>query len=154
MAKEYSVKKGGEEHGVFASLSEAKDLAEAELANVYCDGDCLYKTLTDGVTKVTVEENPEDDEEGQAPDPSQENTDEKETGEPEETGESGESKAGTYRLTEKMNVRNRPSDIRGAVVAVLPAGTKVEVTDIVKDWLYLADGTYIYYSGGKFAEKL
>lgn len=55
-------------------------------------------------------------------------------------------------LTALMNVRTAPS-MTAPIKTTLPAGTLVDVDTVVDDWLYLVDGTFIFYSGGKFAER-
>lgn len=58
-----------------------------------------------------------------------------------------------FRLTALMNVRKEPS-LDAEIVGTLTAGNEVDVDSVVDDWLYLSNGRFIYYNGGKFAEKL
>lgn len=57
-----------------------------------------------------------------------------------------------YSLLSRMNVRSAPA-LDAEKVAVLPAGTVVEVLKVEDDWLCLTDGTFILYGGGKYAER-
>lgn len=68
------------------------------------------------------------------------------------SGETEEKSTAVFTLTALMNVREKPS-LKAEILKTLPAGTKVEVETIRDDWLYLSDGTYIFYSGGKFASR-
>lgn len=121
--KTYVVIKDGETLKELKTLAAAKKLADAEGADVFCDGECVYQTdpVTPAVEETAVEE-------------------------------PVEQKPTTYTLLRKMNVRKEPS-LTDAKVKVLSAGATVEVTAVVDDWLHLADGTFILYEGGKNARK-
>ena len=58
-----------------------------------------------------------------------------------------------YRLKALMNVRKEPS-VEAEKLMTLPAGAVVEVASITGDWMALTDGSFILYSGGKFAERI
>ena len=58
-----------------------------------------------------------------------------------------------YTLTRLMNVRKEPS-LSADKLKVLEAGAVIEVAEIKDDWLCLTDGSFILYSGGKFAERI
>lgn len=129
MAKTYIVQKDGETLKELKTLAAAKKLADAEGAEVFCEGECVYQVASDPVsdTLSAVEETVA------------------------ETVEEAV-KPVTYTLLRKMNVRKEPS-LTAAKVKVLNTGATVEVTAIVDDWLRLADGTFILYEGGKNARK-
>ena len=58
-----------------------------------------------------------------------------------------------YRLKALMNVRKEPS-VEAEKLRTLPAGAVVEVASITEDWMALTDGSFVLYSGGKFAERI
>lgn len=122
-AKEYVVKKDGEVLKTYKSLTAAKQLAEKEMANVYAGDECVYKVVPE----------------------------ERDFKEP-EVEEKAEKAVEKFMLTTHMNVRTFPS-LHAPIKTTLPAGTEVDVDVIKDDWLYLADGTFIFYNGGKFAER-
>ena len=121
--KTYTVVKDGEELKELKSLAAAKKLADAEGAEVICDGKCVYQG-TVAPTEDTVEE----------------------------TAVAEEQKPEVYTLTRKMNVRKAPS-MNADKLKVLDAGAVVEVRDIQNDWLCLTDGSVILYEDGKNARK-
>ena len=57
-----------------------------------------------------------------------------------------------YRLKNLMNVRERPS-MEAAILGTIAEGTAVDVLKVEDDWLCLADGSFILYGGGRWAEK-
>jgi len=125
----YTVMKDGAALKELKTLTAAKKLADAEGAEVYAEGECVYRPATtapgdEGATP-TVEEPP--------------------------TEKAG-AEAVAYRLTHLMNMRSAPS-MEAQKVGVLPAGTVVQVKAVENDWLHLTDGTFILYQGGTFAEK-
>ena len=121
--KTYTVVKDGEELKELKSLADAKKLADAEGAEVICDGKCVYQS-TVAPAEDTVEE----------------------------VDAAEEKKAEAYTLTRKMNVRKEPS-LSAAKLKVLDAGAVVEVKAIQNDWLCLADGIFILYENGKNARE-
>ena len=58
-----------------------------------------------------------------------------------------------YRLKALMNVRTSPSLSSRKIATLLP-GTIVTVVNIKNDWLHLTNGSFIFYSNGKYAEKV
>ena len=58
-----------------------------------------------------------------------------------------------YRLKLLINVRKKPST-DSVIVTTKPEDTIVRVLGVEKDWLHLADDTFILYRGGKWAERL
>lgn len=122
--KTYTVTKDGETLKELKTLAAAKKLADAESAEVFCEGECVYR----GTVADTVAPSVED-----------------ETAEPVKAPE-------TFTLLRKMNVRKAPS-LNADKVKVLGTGTEVEVAEVADDWLHLTDGTFILYEGGKNARK-
>ena len=125
----YTVMKDGAALKELKTLAAAKKLAEAEGAQVLCEGKVVYTAATTGIG-----------EEGTSP-----------TVEGASTGKAGAE--GCYRLTHLMNVRSAPS-MEAQKVGVLPTGTTVQVKTVENDWLCLCDGTFILYQGGTFAERV
>ena len=125
----YTVMKDGKALKELKTLAAAKKLAEAEKAQVLCEGKVVYTAATTGLGEETAASS---------------------TLEGTSTGKAGAE--GCYRLTRLMNVRSAPS-MEAQKVGVLPAGTVVQVKAVENDWLHLTDGTFILYQGGTFAEK-
>ena len=121
--KTYTVVKDGEELKELKTLSAAKKLADAEGAEVFCEGECVYAAPVDTVEKAVEEAVVEE-----------------------------EKKLETYVLLRKMNVRKEPS-LSAAKLKVLDAGAVVEVKAIQNDWLCLTDGSFVLYENGKNARK-
>ena len=137
MAKTYTVIKDGEELEQLKTLTAAKKLADAEGAEVYADGKCVYQgvtpTVEDPVTEI-ITADPVISEK-----PKQPHVD--------------EPKTEKYRLKSLMNVRKKPST-DSAIVTTKPEGTIVRALGVEKDWLHLADDTFILYQGGRWADKI
>lgn len=127
--KTYAVVKDGETLKELKTLAAAKKLADAEGAEVFCEGECVYQAAVEPAADTL---------------PAVETA--------EEVVVAEEQKPEIYTLLRKMNVRKEPS-LTAAKVKVLNTGATVEVTAIVDDWLRLADGTFILYEGGKNARK-
>ena len=72
------------------------------------------------------------------------------TGELETAAKDPETKK--YRLKDLMNVRKSPS-MGAAILGTRAEGTVVDVLKVEDDWLCLADGSFILYGGGRWAEK-
>ena len=127
----YTVMKDGAALKELKTLAAAKKLAEAEGAQVYAEGKCVYRpaAVATGFGEEAAASS---------------------TLEGTSTGKEGAE--GCYRLTHLMNVRSAPS-MEAQKVGVLPAGTVVQVKAVENDWLHLTDGTFILYQGGTFAEK-
>jgi len=130
----YTVMKDGAALKELKTLAAAKKLAEAEGAQVYAEGKCVYRPTA--VATGFGEE--------AAASSTLEGTSTEKAG--------AEGTVGCYRLTHLMNVRSAPS-MEAQKVGVLPAGTVVDVARVENDWLHLTDGTFILYQGGTFAEK-
>ena len=126
----YTVMKDGKALKELKTLAAAKKLAEAEKAQVLCEGKVVYTAATTGLgeeTAASIAEEPSTEKAG--------------------------AEAVAYRLTHLMNVRSAPS-MEAQKVGVLPAGTVVDVARVENDWLCLCDGTFILYQSGTFAEKM
>ena len=128
--KTYMVVKDGSPIKELKSLTAAKKLADAEGAEVLCDGECVYL----GTVAVSEDNVPELSEAA-----------------PEETVAEA-AKPERYTLTAKMNIRRAPS-LEAQKLGIAQPGTVVEVAAIENDWLRLTDGTFILYEGGRFARK-
>lgn len=128
--KTYAVIKDGETIKELKTLAAAKKLADAENAEVFCDGECVYQGTVTGSEDTVTELS------DAVAEPLVART----------------VTAEKYTLTAKMNVRKYPSK-DAEIIGIAEKGTVVEVTDIEKDWLHLLDGTFILYDGGKFAVK-
>ena len=147
--KIYTVVKDGEELEQLKTLTAAKKLADAEGAEVYADGKCVYQGITPTV-KETVEPNVE--EQVEAPVIEIITADPVISEKPKQP-QMDEPKTEKYRLKSLMNVRKKPS-LDSTIVTTKPEGTIVRVLGIEKDWLHLADDTFIFYQGGKWADKV
>ena len=126
--KMYTVMKDGMELSTLKTLASAKKLADAEGAEVFSEGRCVYQGIQQA--RVTVEP-------VIAQTPSQPDEERVETT--------------RYRLKTLMNVRKHPS-LDSAIVAIKPAGTVVRVLKIENDWMHLSDGNFILFNRGEFAE--
>ena len=147
--KIYTVVKDGEELEQLKTLTAAKKLADAEGAEVYADGKCVYQGITPTV-KETVEPNVE--EQSEAPVTEIITADPVISEKPKQP-QMDEPKTEKYRLKSLMNVRKKPS-LDSTIVTTKPEGTIVRVLGIEKDWLHLADDTFILYGAGKWADKV
>ena len=169
--KVYAVMKDGEELEKLKTLAAAKKLADTEGAEVYCDGECVYQgekregeqeqIATDEHYKASVDEHG-----SSAVDDQTATKDAEATAEvtPIITADPVISRKPTqpdtepvettrYRLKSLMNVRKRPS-LESTVVGTKPEGTAVRVLKIENDWMHLAEGTFILYGEGEYAEKM
>lgn len=133
----YTVVKDGTELKELKTLAAAKKLADAEGAEVYADGECVYSPVSTTLSDPAIPS-------------AEDNVDAKEA---EETKVEDMPQAEKYRLLHTMNVRKAPS-LKAEKVGVLDKGAVVEVEKKVDDWLHLTDGTFILYGDGKFASKL
>ena len=172
--KTYIITKNGEELEQLKTLAAAKKLADAEGAEVYCDGECVYRADTvnggttadhDGTTTDAghTAESPEDkveaeDTEAQTTADEAEKTTEIVTADPIVAEKPKQPFVATpkteqYRLKKFMNVRTKPS-LDAKIKTTKPAGTVVRVLALENDWLHLADGSFILFKNGEFAEKI
>ena len=133
--KTYTVMKDGEEIEKLNTLTAAKKLADAEGAEVFFDGECVYKgAVKDAPETVIVHADPVVAEKPKQP-------------------EAQEPETEQYRLKTLMNVRKNPS-MYADILSTKPKGTVVCVLGVEEGWLHLIDGSFILYEDGKYAEKL
>ena len=144
--KIYTVVKDGEELEQLKTLTAAKKLADVEGAEVYADGKCVYHGAVKGVEETVEEEQVE------APVIEIITADPVISEKPKQP-QMDEPKTEKYRLKSLMNVRKKPS-LDATIVTTKPEGTIVRVLGIEKDWLHLADDTFILYGAGKWADKV
>ena len=127
--KTYVVVKNGVEIERLNILTAAKKLADAEGAEVFCDGLSIYKGVEEIVhSEPIVAEEPKQI-------------------------EVKETKTERYRLKALMNVRKKPG-LDSDILGTKPAGTVVRVLGVEEGWLHLIDGSYILFEEGKYAEKV
>lgn len=127
--KTYTVVKDGETLKELKTLAAAKKLADAEGAEVLCDGRCVYQGAVSGA-EDTVEDVSDAVEETVIVTPAPEH----------------------YTLTSKMNIRKAPS-LNAEKAGIAQKGTVVEVAAVEGDWMRLTNGTFILYAAGKYAVK-
>lgn len=127
--KTYVVVKNGVEIQKLNTLTAAKKLADAEGGEVFCDGLSIYKGV-----EVIVHAEPI-------------------VAEKPKQIEVKEPKTEKYRLKALMNVRKKP-DLESEILGTKPAGTVVRVLGVEEGWLHLADGSYILFEDGRYAEKV
>ena len=153
--KIYTVVKDGEELDKVKTLAAAKKLADAEGAEVYSEGKCVYRaTVEETVTPISGVQDEADDMDAVVDADNTDGADEANVSDTSETtAEEAVRKTATesYRLKSLMNVREKP---KGAIIGTLPENTVVEVISIENDWLHLKNGTFILYGGGEFAVKI
>ena len=146
MSKTYVVMKDDKEIETLKTLAAAKRLAETENAEVYCNGELVYNAagVPDGEPSADSEL-----------DTGTEQDDDQAFNKYDIVENEAEPVNATkrYRLLNLMNIRKEPSMLAD-VINTLPLGTVVEVNELKDDWLYLTDGSYILYCGGKFAEQV
>ena len=122
--------KDGEKLKELKTQAAAKKLADAEDAEVFCEGLCVYQGIVKD-SEDTVSELSDAVAESPAKEPVT---------------------PVKYTLTAKMNIRKAPSKT-AEIAGIAQKGTIVDVTAIEGDWMHLADGSYILFEGGKFAVK-
>ena len=133
--KTYTVMKDGEEIEKLTTLTAAKKLADAEGAEVFCDGECVYKgAAEDAPETVIVHADPVVAEKPKQPEVQEPSTE-------------------RYRLKALMNVRKKPS-VDADILSTKPKDTVVRVLGVEDGWLHLIDGSFVLYEDGKYAEKL
>lgn len=147
--KVYEVVKDGEVLKKLKTLAAAKKLADAEGAEVFCDGQCVYHGALTVTPSVSHTVTPAVAETVEAAEPV---IAEPVIAEPEDM-EPEEKKSDTYRLLRKMNVRAKPS-LSADKLTVLNAGVAVEASKVENDWLCLTDGGFILYENRKNAVKV
>ena len=132
MAKTYTVVKDGIELKELKTLPAAKKLADAEGAEVVCEGEVVYIPEPTALDNEMPNDTTVEDEVEKPV---------KETPTPDH-----------YTLTARMNVRKEP-DTSAPKLRIAEKGAVVEVISVENDWLCIADGSFILYGGGKYATK-
>lgn len=139
--KTYTVMKDGEEIEKLTTLTAAKKLADAEGAEVFCEGECVYKGAVkdepeaqDAPETVIVHADPVVAEKPKQPEVTEPATE-------------------RYRLKALMNVRKKPS-LDADILSTKPESTVVRVLAVENGWLHLIDGSFILYEDGRYAEKI
>ena len=151
--KIYTVVKDGEELEKLKTLTAAKKLADTEGAEVYCDGDCVYRATVEDTAKESVTETVPATSPDTASEKSETSAIEEKKVQETQTAQTAQKGSAQYRLTSLMNVRRAPS-LDAEKAGTKDAGAVVDVAAVENDWLHLADGSFILYGGGKFAEKI
>lgn len=132
--KTYTVVKDGKTLKELKTLAAAKKLADAEGAEVRCDGESVYTPIPAAPpASPAVAETAEPAEE-RVVEPAKEK----------------------YKLLSRMNIRIAPS-LEAGVVGIAEPETVVDVLSIENDWMRVKNGTgvvFILYGGGKFAERV
>ena len=179
MSKLYTVMKNNEKIKTARSLNAAKEIADQEQAEVFCDGECVY-TAQQSATPIQAEtkaaekptenvaEKPDTEEKLKKVEKPEEKLEEKAAEEKAEKKvmqeepllgvalQTKEPQCECYVLTSLMNVRNKPS-LDANVIRTMPKGSIVHVLRIQNDWLCIKNGSseaFIYYKGGEFAKKV
>jgi len=165
--KIYTVVKDGEELEQLKTLTAAKKLADAEGAEVYCDGKCVYQGTVSPTEEKTAEAVAEKRAvEAEKPEVEANDVEKAAEGEQKEIvtavpvisekpkqPDVPEPATEKYRLKSLMNFRKKPS-LDSTIIGTRPEGTVVRVLSIENDWLHLANDGYILYGNGKWAEKI
>ena len=176
-SKTYIVMKDGEEIEKLKTLTAAKELANAEGAEVYCGEKCVYRGIVKDDVSSAVASSVDDSSVASAvsadgTDPVGTAAEEKEsvveqgaeaeksiiTAEPvvaKKPKQIETKPAGTvrYRLKKLMNIRQKPS-LDARIVSIKAEGTIVRTIGMEGDWLRLSDGNFVLYGGGEFAIKV
>ena len=180
MSKLYTVMKNNEKIKTARSLNAAKEIADQEQAEVFCDGECVY-TASQAETQATqatpiqaepAEKPAEKPTENIAEKPAiAEKPVEKAATETKPVAEkkvmqeepllgvalqTKEPQYDLYVLTSLMNVRAKPS-LDATAIRTMPKGSIVHVLRIQNDWLCIKNGSseaFIYYKGGEFAKQV
>ena len=184
MAKTYTVMKDGETIKELKTLAAAKKLADAEDAEVFCEGLCVYapdppvaedEETTDGLVTEAATETTAPVESADAAETSasvesadavaDEKAEKVEKLEKPEKPEKAEKleKPEKAEPTEKTSTKytllrkmnvRREPSLKAEKLKVLDTGAVVEVQDIRNDWLCLTNGSFILFEGGKNARKV
>lgn len=171
MSKLYTIMKDGHKIKTARSLNVAKELADQEQAEVFCEGEKIYAPVSDGLSGQLIAEEthapvteetdaPEVEAEEEIIEPAKPaepaKADKKPTDKTPSDKSSPDVKFTVYRLKSLMNVREAPS-LNAPRLRTAPKGTLVQVIYIENDWLKIKDGSnfaYILYKNGEFAEKV
>jgi len=140
--KIYTIVKNGETLKELKTLAAAKKLADAEGAEVFTDGECVYSPASAAPSANPTPVIPSNSPTTPAVD---------DTKVEQEAEDVKEAVVDKYTLLSLMNVRKGPS-LKAEKVGTKAKGTVVEAT-LEDDWLHLTDGTFILCGGGRFARK-
>lgn len=147
--KTYTVMKDGKEIEQLKTLVAAKKLADAEGAEVFCDGVCIYQGAVDEINDArdakVEQDKPEKETMIVHADPI--------VAETPKQPEMAEPVTEQYRLKSLMNVRKKPS-MDADILSTKPEGTVVRVLSVENAWLHLTGGSFILFEDGRFAEKI
>ena len=174
MSKLYTVMKNNEKIKTARSLNAAKEIADQEQAEVFCDGECVY-TASQAETQATqatpIQAEPKAAEKSEEKPAIAEKPVEKAATETKPVAEkkvmqeepllgvalqTKEPQCECYVLTSLMNVRAKPS-FDATAIRTMPKGSIVHVLRIQNDWLCIKNGcseAFIYYKGGEFAKQV
>ena len=136
MAKTYTVVKDGTVLKELKTLTAAKKLADAEGAEVFCNGECVYQGIEAPVSDPVVQ-----------------TTSDAPAAEEETEKQADQKPSEKYMLLRRMNVRKAPS-LNAEKLKILDTGAVVEVSQIKDDWLCLTDGSFILFEDGKNAKRI
>lgn len=136
MAKIYTVVKDGTVLKELKTLTAAKKLADAEGAEVLCEGERVYQGIEAPVSDPVVQ-----------------TATDAHTAEEKTEKQADQKPSEKYMLLRKMNVRKAPS-LNAEKLKVLDTGAVVEVSQIKDDWLCLTDGSFILFEDGKNAKRI
>jgi hypothetical protein len=153
--KPYVVIKDGETLKELKTLAAARKLADAEGAEVFCEGECVYQGTVDPVTPAVEETAVEEAVVETAEEATEPSAKVESVFILDEQGLSRimsrlKKHPVSFCLLRKMNVRKEPS-LSAEVLRVLKRGTDIVVKDIRNDWLCLTDGSFILFENGKNA---
>ena len=176
MSKLYAIMKDGQKIKTARSLNVAKELADQEQAEVFCDGEKIYAPVsvqpvvaeaeesadsinTEEIANTETAEKPAKTDAKSEVKPEVKPTDSAENKTAENKSAKSNAKLSVYRLKARMNVREFPSLVAPRL-RTAPAGTLVQVFKIENDWLKIKNDNnnggiaYILYKNGEFAEKV
>ena len=135
------------------SLISAKAIAEAEQAEVFCNGELIYQfTTKPDTTATTLEPMGQESVSVSNDEEMPEQVNQTEAMPNKETV--AEEKPTAYRFKALMNVRKSPS-LQAEILDTAKRNTIANVHEIKNDWMKVSwnnEIAYIFYDNGKFAE--
>ena len=168
--KTYVIMKNGVKIKTTKSFNNAKAVAEAEQAEVFCNGELVYEAASSVAEEThTATSGSEEQNDVQSGEQSDVQNEEQRKEQPDATSGAirtdpiGEEKLPepeeteqlkAYRIKALMNVREAPS-LTAKIVAVVEAGKIMNVYEIKHDWMkvkWYEEFAYILYKNGEFAE--
>ena len=152
--KSYIIMKDGTKIKTAKSLISAKAIAEAEQAEVFCNGEHIYQfTTKPDTTATTLEPMGQESVSVSNDEEMPEQVNQTEAMPNKETV--AEEKPTAYRLKALMNVRKSPS-LQAEILDTAKRNTIVNVHEIKNDWMKVSWNNwiaYIFYDNRKFAES-